>query len=70
MDKNILKGNWKQAKGRVKQVWGRLSDSEIEQIEGNYDELVGKLQEKYGYTLDRSREQVKRFLNNINKTIN
>lgn len=70
MNKDTLKGNWQQTKGKIKQMWGRLSDNEIEQIEGNYDELVGKVQEKYGYSLDKSREQVKRFINNINQTIN
>ena len=41
MNKDILEGQWKQIKGKVKQQWGRLTDDELDQMSGRYDELAG-----------------------------
>ncbi|HUP49829.1 MAG TPA: CsbD family protein [Thermoanaerobaculia bacterium] len=45
---DMVKGNWKQLKGRVREKWGLLTDDDLEQIAGHKDRLVGKIQEKYG----------------------
>lgn len=65
MNKDILKGNWKQAKGMIKKTWGKLTDDEIDQIEGGYDNLVGKVQEQYGYKKEEAREQVNNFMKSM-----
>lgn len=65
MNKDIFKGNWKQAKGKIKQAWGKLTDDELDQIEGNYDVFVGKVQEKYGYSKDEARTKVDDFMNKM-----
>jgi uncharacterized protein YjbJ (UPF0337 family) len=56
MNSDVVAGNWKQIKGTLKQWWGKLTDDDIEQIDGSYDKLVGKIQERYGH----SREQAER----------
>ncbi|MGH2454406.1 MAG: CsbD family protein [bacterium] len=61
MHKEQFTGKWRQLRGRVKAEWGKLTDDELDQIEGNYDMLVGKIVEKYGQT----REQVERRLDSI-----
>jgi len=43
-----IKGNWKQAKGAIKENWNKLTDDEIEAMEGRRERIVGKIQEKYG----------------------
>jgi uncharacterized protein YjbJ (UPF0337 family) len=48
MNEDILKGKWKQLKGKVKEQWGDLTDDEIDMVEGRKDILIGKLQERYG----------------------
>ena len=58
MNWDEIKGNWKQAKGRVRQKWGELSDDELEQIAGQRDELVGLIQKKYGITREEADKQV------------
>ncbi|HHY89914.1 MAG TPA: CsbD family protein [Chloroflexi bacterium] len=60
---DILKGQWKQFRGRVKEHWGRLTDDELDQIQGRSDVLIGKLQEKYGYTHEEAEREVRDFLN-------
>jgi uncharacterized protein YjbJ (UPF0337 family) len=43
MNEDILKGNWKQIRGKVKETWGRLTDDELDEIDGRMDQLIGKL---------------------------
>ena len=62
MNQDILEGNWKQIKGSVKEMWGRLTDDELDQIEGRRDRLVGILQERYGYTQLEAEEAITSFL--------
>lgn len=59
MNKDELKGKWRQLRGQIKRKWGQLTDDELDQIDGNYDILVGKIQEKYGTT----RQQIEHELN-------
>ena len=56
MNQDILEGNWKQLKGKMREKWGKLTDNDWDQIAGKRDQLLGKLQERYGYT----REQAER----------
>jgi len=61
MNKDILKGKWMQVRGEAKKVWGKITDDELDQIEGNMDQLVGKLQEKYGYTREQAEKEIDSF---------
>ena len=65
MNRDILEGQWKQLKGKVKQQWGRLTDDELERINGHYDELAGLIQERYGYSRDEAANELDMFLRNI-----
>lgn len=48
MNVDRLKAKWMQAKGDLKQRWGRWTRDESRQREGRYDQTVGLLQERYG----------------------
>lgn len=48
MNWDIVEGNWKQFKGKVKAQWGKLTDDHLDVIAGKRDQLAGKLQENYG----------------------
>ena len=54
MNEDILKGQWKQLRGQVKQWWAALTDDDLEMINGRRDILIGKLQERYGYTEEQA----------------
>lgn len=62
MNKDILKGKWKELKGGVKEKWGELTDDDITRIEGQQEKLVGVLQEKYGYSKDKAEEEYNDFV--------
>ena len=61
MNQDIAKGNFKQLKGKIKQQWGKLTDDEIDEMEGNSEILAGKLQERYGLDREDAERQVKEF---------
>lgn len=66
-NRDILMGKWKQLRGSVREQWGKLTDSQIDQIGGNYDRLVGLLQENYGYTRQKAMEEADRWLDNMDR---
>jgi uncharacterized protein YjbJ (UPF0337 family) len=61
MNKDIIKGHWKEIKGKVKAQWGKLTDDEIGEMKGNAEELEGVLQKKYGYAKDKAKEEIEKF---------
>jgi uncharacterized protein YjbJ (UPF0337 family) len=56
MNRDTLKGQWTQLKGKAREQWGKLTDDELDQMQGNAEILIGKIQERYG----RSREEAER----------
>ena len=61
MNATSLKGMWNQVKGEAKIQWGKLTDDDLDQVEGNADKLMGKIQERYGYERDRAEREVSQF---------
>jgi uncharacterized protein YjbJ (UPF0337 family) len=62
MDWNRVEGNWKEAKGKVKQKWSELTDDDLTQVNGQRDQLEGKIQQRYGIAKDRVRKDVDDWL--------
>ncbi len=65
MNEDILKGKWKQISGRVKSEWGKLTDDDLDEIEGDSERLEGKLQERYGLARDEARRKVDEFRSSL-----
>ncbi|MFC5473822.1 CsbD family protein [Paraherbaspirillum soli] len=61
MNWDIVAGNWKQFKGKVKEQWGKLTDDHLDTIAGKRDQLAGKIQETYGVGKDEAEKQIKEF---------
>jgi uncharacterized protein YjbJ (UPF0337 family) len=58
MNWDTIQGNWKQLTGRAKQQWGKLTDDDLQVVEGHRDMLSGKIQERYGIAKDEADKQV------------
>lgn len=61
MNQDMLKGQWKQIKGKVKEKWAQLTDDDMLAVEGHRDRLVGRIQERYGVAKDEASQQVDEF---------
>ncbi len=64
MNDDILKGKWAQLRGSIKEQWGKLTDDEIDELDGRRDQLVGKVQVRYGIARDQAARDVDNWLNN------
>jgi uncharacterized protein YjbJ (UPF0337 family) len=68
MDWNRIEGSWKEFKGKVQSQWGQLTDDDLTMIGGKRDELLGRLQARYGYSKDRARQEIDRWLDDIGES--
>lgn len=57
MNEHILKGKWKQLRGETQKQWGKLTNDDMDIINGEKEKLVGKLQERYGIAKDKAEEE-------------
>ena len=61
MNWDQIEGKWKQAGGRIKEKWGKLTDDDLQVIAGKRDQLIGKIQERYGIAKEDAARQVDDF---------
>lgn len=61
MNQDIIKGKWSQLSGKLKEKWGKLTDDDVNRLEGHREYLIGKLQERYGIAKEKADVQVKEF---------
>ena len=56
-----LRGNWNEIKGKLKQKFGMLTDSDLLFTEGKQDEMLGRLQTKLG----RTKAEVRKIISEL-----
>ncbi|CAL4866273.1 MULTISPECIES: CsbD family protein [Asticcacaulis] len=59
MNNDRIQGSWEQVKGNVQKAWGKLTNDDLDVIEGDRKLLAGKLQERYGIAQDEAEKQIK-----------
>lgn len=52
-------GRWDQLVGKVKKIWGNVTDDDLLRVKGDYEQMVGVIKEKTG----KSQEEIERALN-------
>jgi uncharacterized protein YjbJ (UPF0337 family) len=58
---NARQVNFSHLKSRIKQRWRRLTDEEIDELEGRTEILASRLQECYGWDREEAERQVREF---------
>ena len=61
MNQDRIKGQWKQAVGKIREQWGRLTEDDIDVIAGKRDQLLGRIQERHGVAREEAQRQVQDF---------
>ena len=69
MNWDTIKGNWRQFKGTIQEKWGKLTDSELDEIDGRREQLLGKIQERYGLAKEEAERQVNDVLRGATDTM-
>jgi uncharacterized protein YjbJ (UPF0337 family) len=58
----LLKSQWKQMRGKVKEKWGELTEDDLDKVDGQFDQLVGVIMEKYELTRAKAEAEINSFL--------
>ncbi len=61
MNWDRVKGNWKQVKGKIQTKWGKLTNDDLDVINGKREELAGRLQATYGLAKDEVEREINEF---------
>ncbi len=61
MNEDILKGKWNQLKGEAQKKWGKLTNDDLDVIQGDAKKLAGLLQERYGMAREEAEKEAKEF---------
>jgi uncharacterized protein YjbJ (UPF0337 family) len=54
-----IKGDWNVTKGKLKQKWAKLTDDDLQYVDGRQDELLGRIQKRTGETREAVEKAVK-----------
>jgi len=65
MNWDQIAGEWREAKGKLRAKWGKLTDDDLEAIAGRKDMLVGRLQQRYGHKKEEAERDVDAFLQDL-----
>ena len=58
MNRDRIEGKWKQAKGAIRERWGRLTGDRVVEFAGRRERLAGKVQERVGISRDDEAAQL------------
>ena len=48
-------------KGKVKEQWGKLTDDDVDMINGQREQLEGRIQERYALQKDKVKQEVEEW---------
>jgi uncharacterized protein YjbJ (UPF0337 family) len=65
MNWDQIEGDWKQFKGKAQQQWGKLTDDDLDVVNGKRTELLGAIQKRYGQDKDQAETAVNEWLAKI-----
>ena len=54
-----IKGDWNIIKGKLKQKWAKLTDDDLQFVEGKQEELLGRIQKRTGETREAVEKAIK-----------
>ena len=69
MNKDILDGEWKQMRGKVRSWWRKITNADFARIAGKLEILASVLQEKYGYTRQQAEDEIDKRLTAYNANL-
>jgi uncharacterized protein YjbJ (UPF0337 family) len=57
----VIKGEWNIIKGNLKQKWAKLTDDDLQFIEGKQEELLGRIQKRTGESREAVESAIKEY---------
>ncbi|CAN7719901.1 CsbD family protein [Rhizobium sp. LjRoot98] len=58
MNWDMIEGKWKEYRGKAQAQWGKLTDDDLDVINGRRQELAGRIQVRYGVEKEEAERQI------------
>ncbi len=65
LNQEQFNGKWTEIKGGLRNLWGKLTDDELEQFKGNITEVTGLVERKYGETKEEIKSKLDRLMDSF-----
>ncbi len=65
---DVIEGYWMELRCKIKQRWGKITDDDLDRIEGKREQLVNLLQQEYGFPREMAEKEIDQFLSRVNIT--
>jgi len=65
LNQDQINGKWVEIKGGVRNLWGKITDDELEKIKGNIQSVSGIVQEKYGESKESISHKLETLMNSF-----
>jgi uncharacterized protein YjbJ (UPF0337 family) len=62
---DVIERKWVQVRNKIHARWGKITEEDIEKINGNLNRFIATLQARYGYAKEEAEDQVQRYLKSI-----
>ena len=62
MTGNLLRNHWLEICRDCRAYWGKLTDEDIQRIDGHFDRFIKALRLHYGFSALKAEEELERFL--------
>ncbi len=62
MNWDQIDGQWHQVKGGIQARWGKLTDRDVQAIEGKKEVLLGVIQQRYGVLEEEAEKQADEWI--------
>jgi hypothetical protein len=62
MTERLLNAFWADIRADCRNYWGKLTETDLDQIGGQYGAFVAALRRRYCYTLVQAEDELQRFL--------
>jgi uncharacterized protein YjbJ (UPF0337 family) len=59
---DVIEAKWARVREKIHVRWGKLTEEDIDQIDGKHDEFIRILQVRYGCDKDKAEDDLQGFL--------
>ncbi len=68
LNEEQIKGKWSEIKGGVRNLWGTITDDELESTKGNFIQILSLIQTKYGESKETVKTKLTQLMDSFENT--
>ena len=70
LNQEQIRGNWKEIMAGIRNIWGDISEYELEQTRGNIQAVSGIVQDRYGESSDSINQKLNKLMDSFDNETN